>query len=183
MPTKAGMLTTQDVMERFSREDLRNPDVQVKLSQNPSRVFAKQEAVLLAYKTCGTVQESCRIAGIDRWTHQNWLQEDALWYRERFGDAVEDFADSLEALAVDRVRNPASKTGGDILLIALLNAHKPNKYRPQQSINISVEESRQSWAALRTAVRQASEPPALPAPTETPTETPAPTTTSEDDYA
>ena len=179
MPTKAGMLTTQDVMERFSREDLRNPDVQVKLSQNPSRVFAKQEAVLLAYKTCGTVQESCRIAGIDRWTHQNWLQEDALWYRERFGDAVEDFADSLEALAVDRVRNPASKTGGDILLIALLNAHKPNKYRPQQSISISVEESRQSWAALRTAVRQASEPPALPAPATT--TAPAATTTSEAD--
>ena len=175
MPTKAGMLTTQDVMERYSREDLRNPDVQVKLSQNPSRVYAKQEGVLLAYKTCGTVQESCRIAGIDRWSHQHWLQEDSLWYRERFQDAVEDFADSLEALALDRVHHPEGKVGSDILLIALLNANKPTKYRPQQSISISVEESRQSWAALRSAVRQASEPLALPAPA------PAATTTSEDD--
>jgi hypothetical protein len=178
MPTKAGMLLTQDVMEKYSREDLHNPNVQARLSQHPAQMYAKQEGVLLAYRTCGTVQESCRIAGIDRWSHQHWLQEDALWYRERFQDAVEDFADSLEALAVDRVRHPANKTGGDILLIALLNAHKPNKYRPQQSINISVEESRQSWAALRTAVRQASEPPALPAPA--PAETPAATTKSED---
>jgi len=113
-----------------------------------------------------------------------------LWYRERFQDAVEDFADSLEALALDRVHHPEGKVGSDILLIALLNANRPTKYRPQQSINISVEESRQSWAALRTAVRQASEPQALPAPATTteqaPAEqapAPAATTTSEDDYA
>ena len=174
------MLLTQDVMEKYSREDLRNPNVQARLSQHPAQMYAKQEGVLLAYRTCGTVQESCRIAGIDRWSHQHWLQEDALWYRERFADAVEDFADSLEALAVDRVRSPEGKVGSDVLLIALLNANRPAKYRPQQSINISVEESRQSWAALRTAVRQASEPPALPAPATTTEQAPA-TTTSEDD--
>jgi len=115
---------------------------------------------------------------------------DTLYFKARLHDARERFADSLEELALDRVRNPEGKVGTDILLLGLLNANRPTKYRPQQSINISVEESRQSWAALRTAVRQASEPQALPAPATTteqaPAEqapAPAATTTSEDDYA
>ena len=43
----------------------------------------------------------------------------------------QSFAESLEGLALDRVRNPDKNRGSDILLIGLLNANMPQKYRPQ----------------------------------------------------
>ncbi|MCH8129245.1 MAG: hypothetical protein IIC70_05010, partial [Acidobacteria bacterium] len=39
------------------------------------------------------------------------------------------FADELENIAMDRIRNPEGRLGSDILLITMLNAHKPEKYR------------------------------------------------------
>ncbi len=43
----------------------------------------------------------------------------------------QSFAESLEELALDRVRNPDKNRGSDVLLIGLLNANMPQKYRPQ----------------------------------------------------
>jgi len=43
----------------------------------------------------------------------------------------QSFAESLEELALDRVRNPDKNRGSDLLLIGLLNANMPQKYRPQ----------------------------------------------------
>ena len=151
---------------------LSDPQVQLKLGNRPKRIYSRQEAYLIAYAQTGTGSHAIRAAGVSDETARRWQTMDTLHFKARLHDARERFADSLEELALDRVRNPEGKVGSDVLLIALLNANKPSKYRPQQSINISVEESRQSWAALRSAVRQASEPQALPAPA---------TTTSEDD--
>jgi N-methylhydantoinase A/oxoprolinase/acetone carboxylase beta subunit len=45
------------------------------------------------------------------------------------------FAESLEELALDRVRNPDKGKGSDILLLGLLNANMPAKFRPQLALN------------------------------------------------
>ena len=45
------------------------------------------------------------------------------------------FAEVLEEIALDRVRNPDKGKGSDLLLLGLLNANNPQKYRPQIAVN------------------------------------------------
>ena len=40
------------------------------------------------------------------------------------------FADHLESMALTRIREPQGNRGSDVLLIAMLNAHRPELYRP-----------------------------------------------------
>ncbi|MCH7474353.1 MAG: hypothetical protein IIA27_06745 [Gemmatimonadetes bacterium] len=85
---------------------------------------------------------ACEVAGVGRSSHYRWLEKDPE-YREAFELAKEDAADILEAeayrRAVEGVEKPVGwykgKPGGtvreysDILLIFLLKALRPEKYR------------------------------------------------------
>jgi hypothetical protein len=46
-----------------------------------------------------------------------------------------EFAEGLEGLALERVKNPDRGRGSDLLLIGLLNANWPAKYRPQVTMD------------------------------------------------
>ena len=52
--------------------------------------------------------------------------------------------DHLESIAFHRIRNPEGRIGSHIFLIAMLNAHKPEKYR--QNI-VVVDETPKAVAA------------------------------------
>ena len=88
-----------------------------------------QQAFLSAYAYCGTQTKAAEAAGLSRDVVTLWKQDDALGFNARFSKAVEAFADELENIAMDRIRNPEGRLGSDILLITMLNAHKPEKYR------------------------------------------------------
>ena len=93
--------------------------------------MAKRKKVFLAaYEEWGTTRAACKAAGISRRSYTRWHQEDEEFAKEM--DLVKlAFAESLEELALERVRNPDKNRGSDILLIGLLNANMPSKYRPQ----------------------------------------------------
>jgi len=52
-----------------------------------------------------------------------------------YEDMKRSFAESLETIALDRVKNPDKGKGSDVLLITLLNSNMPWKYRPQVAMN------------------------------------------------
>lgn len=88
---------------------------------------------LEALRTHGVVSEAAKVANISRWTV----------YNERAIDP--DFAQEWEAalaLGVDALEDAAKKRafeGSDTLLIFLLKAHKPEKYRETtRSIQVNV---------------------------------------------
>jgi hypothetical protein len=90
----------------------------------------RKKVFLAAYEEWGTTRAACHAAGISRSSYDRWHQEDGEFVREL--DRVKlAFAESLEELALERVRNPDKNRGSDILLIGLLNANMPSKYRPQ----------------------------------------------------
>lgn len=90
---------------------------------------ANQHAFLSAYEFSGTLAASAKAAGVTRQAVWLWKQDDALGFNARFAKVVEAFADELENIAMDRIRKPEGRLGSDILLITMLNAHKPEKYR------------------------------------------------------
>jgi hypothetical protein len=90
----------------------------------------QKRAFLAAYAEAGTINASARAVGIERHTHNDWLASDAD-YREGFTQAKAAFCDHLEEMAFARVRAQSPKDS-PLLLICLLNAHLPEKYRPNQ---------------------------------------------------
>ena len=89
----------------------------------------RQDAFLAAYPRFGTVCHACEAVGIDRESVRWWRKNDVLGFAERFQAAHEAYADYLEHLAHQRVTSPGPRTGSDLLLIAMLNANKPDKWR------------------------------------------------------
>ena len=104
---------------------------------NEERKVARQkrmEIFLKAYEEWGTIRKSCEVAGISRDAYLRWRIEDLEFVR-RFDSVKEAFAESLESIAFERVKNPDKGKGSDVLLLGLLNANMPAKYRPQIAVN------------------------------------------------
>lgn len=101
----------------------------------------KKPAVLAAFKGCASVTKACEIADICRDTFYRWLREDADFNkayqaaREQAIEALEDEATRRAYEGVDRPVYQGGKQVGmireysDTLLIFLLKAHRPQKYR------------------------------------------------------
>ena len=94
---------------------------------------ARKQAFLTAYTKCGTVTSAAKSIGINPATPYDWLKHNTDNFKANFEHAKLSFADSLESLAFERVK---TRDTNDLLLITLLNSHKPEKYRPNtQSTN------------------------------------------------
>ena len=99
-------------------------------SQRKEDALKRKQLWLAAYEEHGTIKKACEIAGIARKTYKNWSSSD-LDFAKEVDERRQSFAESLEEIALERVRNPDRNRGSDVLLIGLLNANMPHKYRPQ----------------------------------------------------
>ena len=104
----------------------------------------RQDAFLNAYAKTGTITSAANALGLSRKTHYAWIRN-CDGYKERFDEAREELVESLEGAAVERARDGVvvekvydKDTGklvkekyrhSDLLLLALLRANKPEKYR------------------------------------------------------
>jgi hypothetical protein len=96
--------------------------------------------VLTAFKTCASVTRACKTTDICRDTFYRWPKEDAT-FKADYEDAREQAIDCLEDEALRRahegIEKPVTIAGkrevireySDSLLIFLLKAHRPQKYR------------------------------------------------------
>ena len=92
------------------------------------KMIAHQDAFLAAFILLGSVRAAGEAVGISREAVSRWNRNNVHGFRERYASAREDFVESLQDLAVSRVKE--QKPGDNpVLLIALLNAHWPEKYR------------------------------------------------------
>ena len=94
----------------------------------------RKEVFLLAYEEHGTIRGGAAAAGISRESYKRWHAEDMDFVR-RLDEVKQSFAESLEELSLERVRNPDKGRGSDLLLITLMNANMPSKYRPQTAMS------------------------------------------------
>ena len=106
-------------------------DLSVGIVPNKSEIYkntgARKQAFLGAYAKSGTVTQASKSIGISPATPYDWLKHDNDGFKANFEQAKQSFADSLESIAFERVQ---TRDTNDVLLITLLNAHKPDKYRP-----------------------------------------------------
>ena len=123
-------MSTQDSKNSGDPSDL-GEELSVGIVPNKSEIYknttARKQAFLVAYAKCGTVTQASKAIGINPATPYDWLKHDTAGYKANFEQAKQSFADSLESIAFERVQ---TRDTNDVLLITLLNAHKPDKYRP-----------------------------------------------------
>lgn len=109
-----------------------------------------QKDFLEAFVSFGTIRAACKSAGVDRDTVKKWRKGDD--FRAKFDNAKDDFREQLEEIAFQRLRDQTSKDN-PVLLITLLNAHFPERYRPKEApVNEDAKEfmmeMRQMWHRL-----------------------------------
>lgn len=91
---------------------------------NPTNPTPKKSARLLAVlRTGGSVTAACRAEGVHRSTFYAWRLADPE-FAAQADDAIEAGTDRLEDVAQER-----AETSSDLLLIFLLKARRPGKYR------------------------------------------------------
>ena len=97
-----------------------------------AKTLASQDAFLAAFGQCGSIAQAAAAAGVHPvHVRKHWINDDALGFQLRFRDAQAEFADYLEQLALKRVEAPSfnGRIGSDVLLMGLLNANYPTKWR------------------------------------------------------
>ena len=95
----------------------------------PQIQHAKQRAMLAAVAHCLSVTAACAQVGISRETHYQWVRQYPD-YAEAVAEARQLGADWLEDVAIARAT--AGEKPSDVLLIFLLKAARPEKYREAQ---------------------------------------------------
>lgn len=94
---------------------------------------AKKGLFLEAFASQGTVLHAAKEVGIHRDTHYQWMKEDPD-YAKAFSAASEDSVQNLEAEARRR-----AFAGSDTLLIFILKAARPERYRERIEMHVNME--------------------------------------------
>jgi hypothetical protein len=90
-----------------------------------------EKPFLTVLQETGNVTEAAKLAGIDRRTAYRHYEFNAS-FREKWDDAIETSTDILEAEARRR-----ALAKSDLLLLALLNANRPHKFRNNYHVETS----------------------------------------------
>ena len=108
--------------------------------------WRRQEEVLEAFSALGNLTAACESAGVARKTAEHWRRTDALGFAGRLEASKGGFGDRLESLAWNLVKK--MKPGSNpTLLICLLNATLPMKYRP--AVQVDPAAARDTLSELR----------------------------------
>tara|TARA_R100000306_G_scaffold21379_1_gene25271 strand:- start:54 stop:527 length:474 start_codon:yes stop_codon:yes gene_type:complete len=105
-----------------------------KLSLGKRKTYRKQSKFLRCYSETRSKSVSALYAGISLSSVSNWIRDNYLEFEERYEEADLAFCEGLEQLALERVRLQDAKSN-PVLLIALLNANLPTKYK-QSSVPV-----------------------------------------------
>jgi len=141
-----------DVSKKPAKEQ---PLLKNRSNEDRAQDKEKRKALfLVAYEEFGNVRGAVKAVQVSRHTYERWMRDDPDFMRsvERSKQA---FGEYLEELALERVRNPDKNRGSDVLLLALLNANLPSKFRPQMSLSEdSAKDLIIEWRQAAKAVRK-----------------------------
>lgn len=99
-----------------------------------NRTAEKGERLLAKLAAGYSVTAACKVEGIGRSAYYDWRGADPV-FAKAADEAIESGTDALEDVAKKRATAPEG--GSDTLLIFLLKARRPEKYRERSDIQVS----------------------------------------------
>jgi hypothetical protein len=117
----------------------------------------RQKLFLQGIRETGTISSALEKAGgIDRSTYKKWLASDPD-FPELYDDAQKEFGERLEGVVIGIVMDPEAVKKNPILMITMLNAHLPWKYRTTGVVQ--EDTAREVLKELRNKARAATKKP------------------------
>ena len=101
-----------------------------------AHVASNQDYFLEKFAEVGNVTEACALSNLSVEATRLWERNDVQGFASRLAHARRQYAEFLESLARKRVVAPSfnGRIGSDVLLLGLLNANWPEKYRPNITV-------------------------------------------------
>jgi len=100
-----------------------------KETQHEKETKQKQSTFLKVYAAGASIASAAKAAGTTRWTVKRWVEADKNDFRNLYENAQNDFKDSLIEMAMRRLNEQQAKDS-PLLLITMLNAYIPERFRP-----------------------------------------------------
>ena len=94
-----------------------------------NQVLMHQTGFLASFAECGTILKAAAHSGMSRMQVHRWITDDKHSFNIRMTAARASSLDRLEDIAFERILHPSGRIGSDVLVITMLNAHAPEKYR------------------------------------------------------
>lgn len=104
------------------------------MANRTTRTPKKGVRLLAKFRQGYSVAAACRAERISRSAYYDWRKDEPA-FAASADQAIEDGTDLLEDVA--RKRAAAPESGSDTLLIFLLKARRPEKYRERSDIQVS----------------------------------------------
>ena len=118
------------IREREMTNDTGSYNVGLTNDERREAKEVRQASFLKAYRKIGTRSGAFRVAKVSKDMYDRWMKRDADFTKAVL-EARQEFGEYLEEIALERVKNPDKNRGSDLLLLGLLNANLPQKFRPQ----------------------------------------------------
>ena len=118
--------------------------------------WERQDAVILAYQTLGTLSKAAESIGLSADAAWLWSKQNIHDFNTRMERGRQGYRDHLEAMVEERLSNPAGNRGSDVLLMGALNANHPDKW--SRNIQVTHEVGREVMATLQKIQEQQSLP-------------------------
>lgn len=114
-------------------------------SEADDMIRAKQDAFLAALGDVGSIRKACEASGVGRSTVTGWSARDVNGFRTKVRVSKELFREHLQDMALERIKNQ-KPNDNPILLVTLLNAEWPEKYRRDGNMaGTEVKEMMADW--------------------------------------
>lgn len=112
---------------------------------DPDAIQARQSAFIAAYGQVGSIRKAAAASDVPRATAESWIYNDVKGFKAKYEAARATFREYLQDIAVERVKDQGPKDN-PVLLITLLNAHWPEKYRRDGNVvSNEVKEMMAEW--------------------------------------
>ena len=112
-----------------TRIDSTTEDTYKALNPTQKKSWRIQSKFLKCYTETRSKSVSASYSGVTYRTVSKWEKDNRFGFAERLEEADFEFCENLEQLALERVKMQDAKSN-PVLLITLLNANLPMKYRP-----------------------------------------------------
>ena len=93
------------------------------------KTYRNQEAFLTAYAEVGVISQALKLCGVSQRGQEQWWNHDKFGYKARRRRAEESHADKLEGKLFSLI-GQLTPNNSVVGLLAALNAHRSDKYRP-----------------------------------------------------
>ena len=118
---------------------------------DPDTTQARQSAFIAAYGEVGSLRKAAEAAMVPRGTVLGWVQGNIYGFKAKYETSREIFREHLQDIAVQRTKDQGPKDN-PVLLITLLNAHWPEKYR--RDGNVVTNEVKEMMGEWKRWVRE-----------------------------